>query len=220
MTGQEVRLQQEALEDVTRYIQDTQRWLERAVIGLNLCPFAKAVYVKNQIHYAVSDAKNLPELRAQLAQQLVDLAAIPAHLRDTTLWIVPQLLSDFLDFNDFLAQADDVLMEQGLEGMLQIASFHPDYQFAGTQADDITNFTNRSPYPTLHLIREASMDKAVEAFPQPETIFEANMQTLIQLGIQGWQALDVGPSAVGPRETANGPGTEQPIVQQNRGKSL
>ena len=167
---------------MTAYIQDTQRWLERAVIGLNLCPFAKAVHVKKQIHYAVSLAPSGEALDAQI--------------RDTTLLIVPALLSDFLDFNDFLAEAEDVLAELDLEGVIQIASFHPDYQFAGTRPDDITNCTNRSPYPTLHLIREASIDKAVAAFPEPEAIFETNMQTLEKLGQAGWAALGVGPTAV------------------------
>jgi len=125
---------------------------------------------------------------------LNDLVALDAQVRDTSLLIVPTLLPDFLDFNDFLAEADDVLAELDLEGVIQIASFHPDFQFAGTRADDITNFTNRSPYPTLHLIREASIDKAVAAFPEPEAIFETNMQTLETLGLAGWVALEVGPT--------------------------
>jgi len=175
------------------YIEDTRRWLERAVIGLNLCPFAKAVHVKQQIHYALSQAQNGDELRAELATQLRELLTLDPQMRDTSLLIVPFLLQDFLDFNDFLAEAAEVLTSLDLEGVIQIASFHPDYQFAGTRADDITNFTNRSPYPTLHLIREASMDRAVEAFPNPEAIFETNMRTLENLGLAGWVALDVGP---------------------------
>jgi hypothetical protein len=175
------------------YIEDTRRWLERAVIGLNLCPFAKAVHVKQQIHYALSQAQNGDELRAELATQLRELLTLDPQMRDTSLLIVPFLLQDFLDFNDFLAEAAEVLTSLDLEGVIQIASFHPDYQFAGTRADDITNFTNRSPYPTLHLIREASMDRAVEAFPNPEAIFETNMRTLENLGLAGWAALDVGP---------------------------
>jgi hypothetical protein len=180
---------------MTTYQEDTQRWLERAVIGLNLCPFAKAVHVKQQIHYAVSQAQSLVALRAELVQELRDLVALDTQIRDTSLLIVPILLPDFLDFNDFLAEADDVLTELDLEGVIQIASFHPDYQFAGTSVHDITNFTNRSPYPTLHLIREASIDKAVAAFPEPEAIFETNMQTLETLGLAGWAALEVGPTA-------------------------
>jgi len=180
---------------MTTYQEDTQRWLERAVMGLNLCPFAKAVYVKQQIHYAVSQAQSRLALRAELAQELNDLVALDTQVRDTSLLIVPNLLPDFLDFNDFLAEADDVLAELDLDGVIQIASFHPDYQFAGTRADDITNFTNRSPYPTLHLIREASIDKALATFPKPEAIFETNMQTLQKLGLAGWAALEVGPTA-------------------------
>jgi uncharacterized protein len=179
---------------MTVYQEDTQRWLERAVIGLNLCPFAKVVHVKQQIHYVVSHATSRLALRAELSQELCDLVALDAQVRDTSLLIVPTLLPDFLDFNDFLAEADDVLAELDLDGVIQIASFHPDYQFAGTRADDITNFTNRSPYPTLHLIREASIDKAVAAFPEPEAIFETNMQTLEKLGLAGWEALEVGPT--------------------------
>ena len=174
------------------YIEDTRRWLERAVIGLNLCPFAKAVHVKQQIHYALSQAQGVNELRDELVTQLRELVNLNADVRETTLLIVPTVLRDFLDFNDFLAQAEEVLMALDLEGVIQIASFHPNYQFAGTRADDITNFTNRSPYPILHLIREASIDRAVDAFPDPESIFETNMQTLENLGPAGWAALDVG----------------------------
>ena len=176
------------------YIEDTRRWLERAVIGLNLCPFAKAVHVKQQIHYALSHAQGVNELRDELVTQLRELVNLNADVRETTLLIVPTVLRDFLDFNDFLAQAEEVLKALDLEGVIQIASFHPNYQFAGTRADDITNFTNRSPYPTLHLIREASIDRAVDAFPDPEAIFETNMQTLENLGPAGWTALDVGPT--------------------------
>jgi hypothetical protein len=134
------------------------------------------------------------ELRDELVTQLRELVNLNADVRETTLLIVPTVLRDFLDFNDFLAQAEEALKALDLEGVIQIASFHPNYQFAGTRADDITNFTNRSPYPTLHLIREASIDRAVDAFPDPEAIFETNMQTLENLGPAGWTALDVGPT--------------------------
>jgi hypothetical protein len=177
-----------------RMVQDTLRWLERAVIGLNLCPFAKAVYVKGQVHCTVSQASNLEALRDDLLQALKDLVAHEPDERDTTLLIIQNLLQDFVDYNDFLNVADDCLLALDLEGEIQIASFHPQYQFAGTDEDDITNFTNRSPYPTLHLIREASIDRAVAAFPDAEDIFEANMATMNQLGLQGWQDLNVGPT--------------------------
>ncbi len=174
-------------------IADTVRWLERAVIGLNLCPFAKGPHIKGQIHCAVSEAKGLEGLRDELIEELRALQALSAEERETTLLIVPHMLRDFLDFNDFLDEADGVLQELDMEGEFQVASFHPDFQFADTEPDDITNYTNRSPYPTLHLIREASIDRAVEAFPEAEMIYEANMVTMEKLGLEGWQKLDVGP---------------------------
>ncbi len=178
----------------TLEIADTVRWLERAVIGLNLCPFAKAPHVKGQIHYVVSQAKGLEGLRDELIEQLQAMAALSAEERETVLLIVPQMLHDFLEFNDFLDEADGVLQELDMEGEFQVASFHPQFQFAETEPDDITNFTNRSPYPTLHLLREESIDRAVEAFPEAETIYETNMATLEKLGLKGWQDLDVGPT--------------------------
>ena len=178
----------------TLEIADTVRWLERAVIGLNLCPFAKAPHVKGQIHYVVSQAKGLEGLRDELIEQLQAMAALSAEERETVLLIVPQMLHDFLEFNDFLDEADGVLQELDMEGEFQVASFHPQFQFADTEPDDITNFTNRSPYPTLHLLREESIDRAVEAFPEAETIYETNMTTLEKLGLKGWQDLDVGPT--------------------------
>jgi hypothetical protein len=179
-------------------IRDTQAWLERAVIGLNLCPFAKGVHVKGQIHYAVSQARKPKELLKDLVVELKDLVAQDPLARDTTLLIVPDCLASFFDFNDFLARADDALVALGLDGVLQIASFHPDFQFEGTDPDDITNFTNRAPYPTLHLLREDSIDRAVAAFPEAEAIFEQNMQTLERLGTAGWSALGVGRGKIDP----------------------
>jgi uncharacterized protein len=178
------------------YIADTQRWLERAVIGLNLCPFAKAVHVKGLIRYVVSEATTPVELLVDLKNELnllsnMDVSYVSIAY-DTTLLIAPHCLSDFLDFNDFLAKADKTIAKMKLEGTLQLANFHPDYQFAGTEPDDITNFTNRAPYPTLHLLKEASIDQAVEAFPEAEAIFEVNMETMERLGLQGWHDLGVG----------------------------
>lgn len=173
-------------------IADTRRWVERAVIGLNLCPFAKAVQVKGQVHYAVSRAEAAPDLIKDLAVQLQALVNEDAEDRDTTLLMVPHGFDDFLAFNDFLDLADELLADMELEGVIQVAPFHPKFQFEGTAAADVTNATNRSPYPTLHLLREDSIDRAVEAFPEAEAIFEANMQTLNQLGSAGWQALQVG----------------------------
>ncbi|WP_395699398.1 DUF1415 domain-containing protein [Aquabacterium sp.] len=167
----------------------TRAWLEAAVIGLNLCPFAKGVHVKGQVACIVSDAVDVESLQAELARALLALAAADPEQTDTTLLIHPQVLQDFEDFNQFLAVADDTLQSLGLEGVLQVASFHPQFQFAGTAPDDVTNATNRSPYPTLHLLREDSIDRAVEAFPEAETIYEANMATLQRLGPAGWAAL-------------------------------
>lgn len=170
-------------------LQDTQAWVEKAVIGLNLCPFAKAVQVQGKVRYVVSQAATVEDLLYQLAAELNHLHDTPADETDTTLLIHPQVLTDFLDYNDFLEAADALVADIGLEGELQVASFHPQYQFEGTEPDDITNFTNRSPYPTLHLLREDSIDRAVAAFPKPESIFDTNMETLEKLGIEGWRKL-------------------------------
>ena len=178
--------------DPDTVVQDTVRWLERAVIGLNLCPFAKGVHTKGQIHYVVSAASDADALAHDLARELKALAEISPEQRDTTLLMAPDCLQDFLDFNDFLAVADGLLESLDLGGILQIASFHPQFQFAGTAEDDVTNCTNRTPYPTLHLLREDSIDRAVEAFPEAEEIFERNIETLEKLGKDGWDALDLG----------------------------
>lgn len=170
-------------------VADTVQWLERAVIGLNLCPFAKGVHAKGQIHYVVNRGQTDGDLLDVLEAELLALAAADPAARDTTLLMAPDMLAEFLVFNDFLDRADKLLRKLDLEGVLQIASFHPQFQFADTEADDISNFTNRAPYPTLHLLREESIDRAVEAFPQAEQIFEKNMQTLNTLGATGWNAL-------------------------------
>ena len=176
-------------------VADTVRWLERAVIGLNLCPFAKGVHVKDQIHYVVSRAQDARELADELHRELEALAEISPEKRDTTLLMAPDCLQDFLDFNDFLELADDMIDALDLGGILQVASFHPQFQFDGTDLDDVSNCTNRAPYPTLHLLREESIDKAVEAFPEAEEIFEKNIDVLEKLGNQGWADLDVGAHA-------------------------
>jgi hypothetical protein len=181
-------------------IDDTRAWVDRAVIGLNLCPFAKSVQVKGQVHYAVSEASTAVELLQDLIFELNQLVAGDSIDRDTTLLIASDCLNDFLDFNDFLAKADRALAKLDLDGVIQIASLHPDYQFAGTHANDITNYTNRSPYPTLHLLREDSVDRAVAAFPDAESIFERNMATMEQLGPEGWAALNVGRSSACKKE--------------------
>lgn len=173
-------------------IEDTQKWLLQAVVGLNLCPFAKAVVVKDMVRYRVCASTEPADLLAMLRQELQHLAEADPEQLDTTLLIAPNALPDFLDFNDFLAECDDVLMDLELDGVLQVADFHPRYQFGGTQVADIENYTNRTPYPTLHLLREASIDKAVEAYPDASLIFERNIEVLNKLGRAGWEALGVG----------------------------
>ncbi len=170
-------------------IERTREWLEKAVIGLNLCPFAKAVYVKGQVRYVVSDASDAEALLADLLQELQALYDADPDEVETTLLIHPFALTDFPDYNDFLDIADAAVSELGLDGELQVASFHPDYQFAESHPDDIDNYSNRSPYPTLHLLRESSVTRAVAAFPEAETIYQHNIDTLRQLGHAGWRKL-------------------------------
>jgi hypothetical protein len=170
-------------------IAETRAWVDRAVIGLNLCPFAKAVQVKGQVRYVVCASAEPEELLSALIDELHALANCAPNETDTTLLIHPAALTDFLDFNDFLGLVDDTLDDLGYAGTLQVASFHPQFQFADTGVHDVSNATNRSPYPTLHILREASIDRAVAAFPDPEAIFEANIQTLENLGTEGWADL-------------------------------
>ena len=159
------------------------------MIGLNLCPFAKAVYVKNQVRLVVSKARHADDLLEELDRELDLLVATPADQIDTTLLIHPTLFDDFLDFNDFLEIAENVIDEHGLEGVIQLASFHPQFQFDGTEVDDISNYTNRAPFAVLHLLREDSVERAVEAFPDADAIFDVNIATLEKLGLPGWKAL-------------------------------
>jgi len=167
----------------------TRQWIEKAVIGLNLCPFAKPVYVKNQVRFMVSHAPHLDGLLEDLDRELDFLATADPEAVETTLLIHPALLPDFLDFNDFMQLAEAAVAEHGLDGVIQIASFHPRFQFEDTAPDDMGNFTNRAPFPTLHLLREASIARAVAAFPEAETLYERNIETLRALGHAGWQAL-------------------------------
>jgi hypothetical protein len=175
--------------DLNTELVETRAWVDRVVIGLNLCPFAKAPQVKGQVRYVLSKATTTEALLTDLAHELGRLAEAPADRIETTLLVHPQVLTDFAAYNDFLDLAEGAAVELGLEGVIQVASFHPQYQFADSTADDVSNATNRSPYPTLHLIREESIDRAVAAFPAAESIFEANIQTMLALGAEGWTAL-------------------------------
>lgn len=173
----------------------TRHWLQRVVIGLNLCPFAKAVLVKEQIRFVLSDATDAEALLADLVAELSYLRDTPADQVDTTLLIHPHALTDFLDYNDFLDVADAAITALDLDGEIQIASFHPDYRFADSAEDAIENYSNRSPFPMLHLLREASVERAVAAFPNADAIVERNMATLRELGVEGWKRLMAIPEA-------------------------
>jgi len=172
-------------------LQTTERWLERSVIGLNLCPFAKAVHVKGQIHYALTWSQETADVLDDLTVALHDLLAQDPQQRDTTLLIAPKAFPDFWDFHGFVQRADKLLRSLHLDSALQIASFHPQYEFAQAPAGDMANYTNRAPYPILHLLREDSMDRAVAAYPDAALIYERNIARLRDLGAAGWLALDV-----------------------------
>ena len=169
----------------------TRQWLEKAVIGLNLCPFAKAPHVKNLVRISVSQARHLDGFLEDLDRELQLLGDTPADELETTLLVHPTLFPDFDTFNQMLDIADAAVVDNGLEGIVQIAPFHPDFQFEGTDSDDIGNYTNRSPYPTLHLIREDSIAKAAKAFPDASAIFERNIALLEKMGHEGWDKLDI-----------------------------
>ena len=168
---------------------ETRAWVERAVIGLNLCPFAKAPQAKGLVRYALSTATEPEALMADLVAELQRLAESPPDRLETTLLIHPQVLTDFEDFNDFLDLAEAAVLALELEGVIQVASFHPDYRFADSEPDDPANATNRAPYPTLHLLREHSIERAAAAFPDAEAIFDTNIETMRRLGAEGWAVL-------------------------------
>jgi hypothetical protein len=182
--------------DPDAIIHATRLWVERAVIGLGLCPFAAAVYANQGIRFQVTEQTTAVGLIEDLRSELSRLHAVDPAQCETTLLIHPWVLNDFLEYNEFLQICDDVIRDLDLEGEIQVASFHPQYQFAGTQSDDIENFTNRSPYPTLHLLRELSVERALAAVPDPASIYENNIQCMRRLGAAGWRALfsDASPS--------------------------
>lgn len=177
----------------TTALEDTRRWLNRAVIGLNLCPFAKGVVAKGQVRFVVTPTSDPAALLALLRDELTFLADSDPAVVETTLLIAPNALPAFLDFNDFLGDCEAALTALDLDGVLQIADFHPRYQFGGTRPEDVENHTNTAPYPTLHLLRESSIDRAVESEPDAEAIYARNIAALNALGAAGWAALEVGP---------------------------
>jgi uncharacterized protein len=175
--------------DEATAIAATRQWIERAVIGLNLCPFARLPYLDQRVCFRVSRANGSDGVLDDLCGELQSLAAADPADCETTLLIIPQAFADFLDFNDFLDEAEAALEVLGLDGEIQIASFHPDYRFADSDPDDVENCSNRSPFPTLHLLREASIERAVESIADPDAIFERNIETLRRLGREGWKSL-------------------------------
>ena len=178
-------------ETAAEVVAATRHWLVAAVIGLDLCPFAGAVHGQDLIRYAVSSAETPEQLLADLLQELQVLAEADPSEIETTLLIHPEALTDFLDYNDFLDVVDAAIEDLDLAGVIQIASFHPRYQFAGTRPDAIENYTNRSPYPMLQLLRESSVERAVASHPDTSRIFEKNIETLRQLGPEGWKRLKI-----------------------------
>jgi uncharacterized protein len=167
----------------------TQRWIERAVIGLNLCPFARAPFVQQRIAFRVSHARDAQALDVDLRDELQKLRSIDPHACETTLLIHPFAMTDFSDYNDFLGAAESTVRSLGMQGEIQIASFHPHYRFADTAEDAIENYSNRSPYPILHLLREASITQASTSMTDTDDIYRRNMETLRGLGVDGWHAL-------------------------------
>jgi hypothetical protein len=170
-------------------IDATRRWVEKAVIGLKLCPFADSVYRSDRVRFHVSEQRTAAGLLEDLRSELMHLQAAEARHCETTLLIHPWVLNDFVEFNDFLQLCDETVQGLDLEGEIQVASFHPQYQFAGTASDDIENHTNRSPYPILHLLREASVERALATVSDPASIYENNIRRLRDLGPDGWKAL-------------------------------
>ena len=175
--------------NIDEVIAATRRWLEKSVIGLNLCPFAEAAYRAERVRVKVSEQRSATGLLDDLRSELLGLHAADPLRCETVLLIHPLALNDFLEYNDFLDACEAMIGDLGLEGELQVASFHPRYQFAGTQSEDIENYTNRSPYPMLHLLREASVERAVAAVGHTDEIYRRNIRTLRDLGHEGWRRL-------------------------------
>lgn len=165
------------------YTEITKKWVDEIVIGLNLCPFAKPVFVKNQIKFVVSEAKTPDELTTHLLTELDFLTGMEGDDTETTLLIIPHVLEDFGHYLDYLEFANDLVYRAGLEGTFQLASFHPDYQFEGTEVGDIENYTNRSPFPLLHILREDTLEKAIKTYPNVDQIPSNNIKKLKELGV-------------------------------------
>ncbi|MCB0550108.1 MAG: DUF1415 domain-containing protein [Phaeodactylibacter sp.] len=170
-------------------IEQTRRWLEKIVVGLNLCPFARLPFSTGRVRYVLYEGADMVALAKLMVQEAQYLSHTPVEEVETTLLILPNALPDFLDYLDFMDEAEWLIRENGLEGVIQVASFHPLYQFAGTESDAPENYTNRSPYPMLHLLREESIEQALEHYKDPEKIPEHNIEKMRELGLQGVRKL-------------------------------
>ena len=173
--------------DHEKIIKAVRHWVETLVVGLNLCPFAKRELINNRVHFTVTEATTVEQLLSTLQLEL-ELLNNDQSI-ETTLLIHPNVLQDFYDYNEFLDYADGLLVEMELDGIYQIASFHPNYQFADTEADDVENYSNRSPYPLLHLIREQSLERAIADYPDSDQIPQRNVELLKSLGRDKMEAL-------------------------------
>jgi hypothetical protein len=166
-----------------------RNWLERGVLGLNLCPFARRPYEAGQVRIAVSEAATEDALVGEVETELHRLAQTEPAALETTLLAVPGHFDDFLDFNDYLDVIDALLVALEYEGRFQVVGFHPDYRFGDAPTDDPAHATNRSPVPVLHLLREDSVERAVAELDDPDAIYRRNVERLRSLGLEGWQAV-------------------------------
>jgi hypothetical protein len=164
-------------------------WLEELVIGLNLCPFAAAPYRAGRVRYTVCDAVDPEAIYLAFLAELDAFLQIPATQAETGLFILSRGLSDFHDYLDMLASLESAIAEAGLEGIVQLASFHPDYVFEGSAPDDPANYSNRSPYPIFHLIREQELERVLAGYPDPEAIPRRNIARLRSIGLEALQRL-------------------------------
>lgn len=168
-------------------IRVVRQWVEDVVVELNLCPFAKRELIADRVRFVVTDATSEDELLETLAFELEFLGSTPSI--ETTLVIHPHVLGDFSLYNQFLDNADRLLVALKLEGVFQVASFHPDYQFADTKADDAENYTNRSPYPVLHLLREESLERVIASTPDIDQIPKRNIETMNRVGTESLRSM-------------------------------
>lgn len=169
--------------------QQVWHWVDEVVIGLNLCPFAKKPRINQQIKVFISEAKDDNDLVNEFMQELEWIKQVDPNNTDTSLFVIPYALFDFEDYLDFLSLANILLQQLGLEGQFQLASFHPNYQFDGTEIQDQENLTNTAPFPIIHIIREATVERVLKVYPNPELIPDNNIERVLALTEQEIQQL-------------------------------